>query len=125
MGWFLDGVLLVLWGVQFVWKTHVHSICRMVGRHATLTATVSSSPRIISTWYASCTTWSWPRSLLRSWPATSSGAFRCFPDWPPTTPPSTATQTLDHATPSGAAPHVRGPGNSLLYQRLLQHHHQQ
>ncbi|KAK4397955.1 hypothetical protein Sango_1271000 [Sesamum angolense] len=36
--WLLDGVLLVLWGVQSVWKTHVHSICKMVERIATLTA---------------------------------------------------------------------------------------
>ncbi|KAL0444999.1 UNVERIFIED_CONTAM: hypothetical protein Slati_2222600 [Sesamum latifolium] len=47
MGWLVDGVLLVLWGVQSVWKTHVYSICRMVERRATLTATDSFSPRII------------------------------------------------------------------------------
>ncbi|KAL0308120.1 UNVERIFIED_CONTAM: hypothetical protein Scaly_2960600 [Sesamum calycinum] len=46
-GMTFGGVLLVLCGVQFVWKTHVHSICRTVGRRATLTATNSSSPRII------------------------------------------------------------------------------
>ncbi|KAL0319891.1 UNVERIFIED_CONTAM: hypothetical protein Sradi_5250600 [Sesamum radiatum] len=40
-GWSIAGVM----GVQSVWKTHVLSICRKVGRHATLTATDSSSPR--------------------------------------------------------------------------------
>ncbi|KAL2237823.1 UNVERIFIED_CONTAM: hypothetical protein Sindi_0974000 [Sesamum indicum] len=31
-------------GVQFVWKTHVHSTYRTVGKYATLSATESSSP---------------------------------------------------------------------------------
>ncbi|KAK4400294.1 hypothetical protein Sango_1135500 [Sesamum angolense] len=40
-GWSTAGVM----GVKFLWKTHVHSICRTVGRRATLTATNSSCPR--------------------------------------------------------------------------------
>ncbi|KAL0433757.1 UNVERIFIED_CONTAM: hypothetical protein Slati_2710000 [Sesamum latifolium] len=26
----MDGVLLVLWGVQSIWKTHMNSICRII-----------------------------------------------------------------------------------------------
>ncbi|KAL0296128.1 UNVERIFIED_CONTAM: hypothetical protein Sradi_6664900 [Sesamum radiatum] len=40
-GWSTAGVM----GVQFLWKTHVHSICRTAGRRAALTATDSSCPR--------------------------------------------------------------------------------
>ncbi|KAL0410499.1 UNVERIFIED_CONTAM: hypothetical protein Slati_3639600 [Sesamum latifolium] len=42
-GWSTASVI----GCPFVWKTHVHSICKMVERRATLTPIDSFSPRII------------------------------------------------------------------------------